>query len=1197
MPRPVRLLSIDGGGIQGLAALVIIQELMIRIYGELPSLSSAPRPCEYFDLIVGTGIGGLIAIMLGRLRMSVDEAMQWFAEVASQVFSKKKLLGQGSYKATNLETIIGRMVLKHAGSAGAPMRDNSVTAGDGTCRTTWQNEAPDCTIVQAVRATTARPGLFKPTDISENNIKLSFADAGLGCNNPTEHMLDEAMLVFPGRHVGCIISVGTGQAQPASIPKSRRISWNSSKESTLALEKIATNCEQTAQLVEKRFRGGPDIYFRFNVEQGLQDMGMAELKRLPEVAAHARHYNQLVEVKSKLNSAAHATVSADALVPVAQLGGVIAPALARVQIKPCPPPSIYFTGRSKVLAQIKEYFVGGSSILHVFVLHGLGGSGKTQVALKFVEEHRDCFCDVFYVDASSAETISTDLKRIAMVKQAGNTQDDALTWLAGQDKKWLIVFNNADNTSMDLKQYFPTCSAGNILITTRNRQMINLAGQAKPGVKAECHISGLEPDDAKELLFKVSDLDPNNSTENYVAILVKEFGYLALAIIQAGAYIRVTECTPQDYLEMYLENKKILEEYKKLVPKCDDYGWTVYTTWLISYNGLKPEVAQFLRLLGFMHHEGITENILRNACERLSAYELELSTDQDSPIKQTVTNFLRSSFCKENNGFNKAAFLDFIRELRSYSLIEFNDSDQTYSFHPLLQDWVRRIDEVNCSTARSSTALLLALSVRYESDICFPCSQGSLLPHIDTVLADLEVMPCTANSFAWVYQQNNLWEAAEPLLNVSLKASSDKLGKTHPTTLYNIENLATTLSRQERWSEAETLRSGAIETCKQALGTDHAYTLWAMSNLALHHSRRKQFQKAKELQLSIIDAKIRTAGLAHVDTLQAIGNLAMTYVDLDQLEMAERLQKLVSERLQHLAGPQHPITLTSKQHLAFTYAKRKKWGDFKAVQTELVQTRSVVLGKDHFATRESIAILDWFDQNITIPNTPPEIIIYSPTTSPQENGRLLQASQDCVIVSESDSDELSDDCSSLYSVLARSEETVATSVESLHNPEVSTNLKPSNDPWMAKVPDWYMTIERIPEQWVREQLRQAVAEELRKYESSATQNQSRGRGLEKSQQKHCGLDRSLSREKSPSRMSHVGPDLDSWSNIQTHIDSWREWLNLDTSEANSIRTHKTNPPQVITLVDPFSPDSPIYGRVSSPGPNVPQPRSPLLPKL
>jgi patatin-like phospholipase/acyl hydrolase len=74
--RPLRILSLDGGGVRGISTLYILKELMRQIARdhdvENPqSPTVSPLPCDYFDLICGTSTGGLIALMLGRLRMVV----------------------------------------------------------------------------------------------------------------------------------------------------------------------------------------------------------------------------------------------------------------------------------------------------------------------------------------------------------------------------------------------------------------------------------------------------------------------------------------------------------------------------------------------------------------------------------------------------------------------------------------------------------------------------------------------------------------------------------------------------------------------------------------------------------------------------------------------------------------------------------------------------------------------------------------------------------------------------------------------------------------------------------------------------------------------------------------------------------------------------------------------------------------------
>ncbi|KAG8699957.1 hypothetical protein FRC09_006262, partial [Ceratobasidium sp. 395] len=102
----IKALSFDGGGVCALSALVTLQEFMRRLQAELGTKNQL-RPCEYFDMIAGAGTGGLIAILLGRLGMSVDEAIEAYQVILSKTFSEKKLLGgDTTFKATNLENAI-----------------------------------------------------------------------------------------------------------------------------------------------------------------------------------------------------------------------------------------------------------------------------------------------------------------------------------------------------------------------------------------------------------------------------------------------------------------------------------------------------------------------------------------------------------------------------------------------------------------------------------------------------------------------------------------------------------------------------------------------------------------------------------------------------------------------------------------------------------------------------------------------------------------------------------------------------------------------------------------------------------------------------------------------------------------------------------------------------------------------------------
>jgi patatin-like phospholipase/acyl hydrolase len=98
----LNLLCLDGGGVRGLSSLYILKQLM-----ELININNPPRPCECFDMIGGTSTGGLIAIMLGRLGMTVEQCIIAYERLSPEIFTKLhhrlkingKLQGRFDHKA------------------------------------------------------------------------------------------------------------------------------------------------------------------------------------------------------------------------------------------------------------------------------------------------------------------------------------------------------------------------------------------------------------------------------------------------------------------------------------------------------------------------------------------------------------------------------------------------------------------------------------------------------------------------------------------------------------------------------------------------------------------------------------------------------------------------------------------------------------------------------------------------------------------------------------------------------------------------------------------------------------------------------------------------------------------------------------------------------------------------------------------
>lgn len=159
----------------------------------------------------------------------------------------------------------------------------------------------DCAIWQACRATTAAPTFFPPVLIGDPPIE--YVDGALGRNNPIRAVVDEAKKVWPSREFGCILSIGTGI--PSSVDVGRTI-----KPLMETLKSISTEAEETAREfgteMEHQLGINQDVYFRFNVQHGLEKVALQEWKKLEEIRIATRVYlnsvlSSLVKCVSRLH--------------------------------------------------------------------------------------------------------------------------------------------------------------------------------------------------------------------------------------------------------------------------------------------------------------------------------------------------------------------------------------------------------------------------------------------------------------------------------------------------------------------------------------------------------------------------------------------------------------------------------------------------------------------------------------------------------------------------------------------------------------------------------------------------------------------------------------------------------------------------------------------------------------------------------
>ncbi|KAK0609590.1 acyl transferase/acyl hydrolase/lysophospholipase [Bombardia bombarda] len=272
--RPLRVLSLDGGGVRGIAALMLLDEVMKRSHpGKLPH--------EVFDMIGGTSTGGFIAVMLGRMKMSIADCITCYTKFMNVVFPPKN-------------KVIKDLIQERLGDPDKVLLMDSDPAAQGSCKVFLMavnqsganNHAPvtlrsyehplerpavpGIKLWEACRATSAAPSFFEPLKVGG----FTFLDGGLQANNPLGwHVLNIPYVFGPTRNTSCFLSIGTGTPRTETVPNANAVNIVGFAKS---MASIATNTEITNILFRSlinAFAPHPTEkkYWRFNVGDGCPD--------------------------------------------------------------------------------------------------------------------------------------------------------------------------------------------------------------------------------------------------------------------------------------------------------------------------------------------------------------------------------------------------------------------------------------------------------------------------------------------------------------------------------------------------------------------------------------------------------------------------------------------------------------------------------------------------------------------------------------------------------------------------------------------------------------------------------------------------------------------------------------------------------------------------------------------------------------
>ena len=293
-----------------------------------------------------------------------------------------------------------------------------------------------------------------------------------------------------------------------------------------------------------------------------------------------------------------------------------------------PPPPIwnvphrrnpFFTGREDILIHL--YTVLRSSkaaaLTQAQAISGLGGIGKTQVAVEYAYRYRDHYQAIFWINATSRDAISADFVILAALldlpEQQEKEQDIVLRavkrWLSTHTH-WLLILDNVDDLEM-IVDFLPVTGTGDVLLTTRL--------QALGTVAQHIEVEKMVLDEGVMFLLRRTKVLAPGTTLDQVpkekqvqaTEIVMALDGLPLALDQAGAYIEETRCGLSRYLDLYGTRRKELLLRRGRFPI--DHPDSVAATWSLSFQQVEQEslvAADLLRLFAFLDPEAIPEEMI-----------------------------------------------------------------------------------------------------------------------------------------------------------------------------------------------------------------------------------------------------------------------------------------------------------------------------------------------------------------------------------------------------------------------------------------------------------------------------------------------------------------------------------------------------------------------------------------------------------
>ena len=585
-----------------------------------------------------------------------------------------------------------------------------------------------------------------------------------------------------------------------------------------------------------------------------------------------------------------------------------------------------FTGRDGMLATIREQLLADDRGV-VLALHGMGGVGKTQLAVEYAHRFSGSYDFAWWVAAEQTELIGdqfaalgTALGCVATGAGIAAVQAAVPAELRGRGR-WLLIFDNGDNPA-DISGWLPG-GGGHVIISSRGKDWTETAALVEVDVLARSEAVAI-------LQNRVKGLDDRDAD-----LLAAELGDLPLAVAQAAGFMIQTGVSARDYRALLRANAGQLLSHKP--PGSYPRSLAAATGLVLEQLAAEDQAAaELASLCAFLAPTPIPARLFTSAAQELPS-ELAVRAANLMDWVNTYGKLGRRSLARvDHRGLQlhrltQAILRDRLspreaaatRARTEAILVANNPLDpERPDTWPEWAELMPHVLAANLGATENPGLRWLAcdaccyLLARGDARSAYNLA-GDLRQHWNERHgADDQHTLAAADYLASALHDMGQYTQARHLHEDTLDRQRRVLGDDHPDTLSCADNLASDLRRLGELEAARTLHTGTLERRRRVLGDNYSHTLTSAANLASDLRLLGELEAARTLDDDTLGRRRRVLGDDHPDTLASADHLASDLRELKEIEAARTLHQDTLDRRRRLLGPDHPDTLASAANLA-----------------------------------------------------------------------------------------------------------------------------------------------------------------------------------------------------------------------------------------------------------------------------------------